>query len=34
MQNVTNEIKVKLVNNKKDYLNCTVKQTYMWHKIC
>ena len=34
MQNLKNEIKVKLVSNKKDYLNRTVKQTYMWQKMC
>ena len=26
-------INVKLVNNEKDYLKCTSKPSYMWHKI-
>ena len=33
MENMRNRINVKLVNNKKDYLKCTSKQSYMSHKI-
>ena len=33
MENLKNRIDVKLVNNKKDYLKCTSKQSYMSHKI-
>ena len=33
MENLTNRINVKLVNNKKDYLKCTSKTSYMSHKI-
>ena len=33
MENVRNRINVKLVNNKKDYLECTSKLSHMSHKI-
>ena len=33
MENLRNRINVKLVNNKKDYLKCTSKPSYMSHKI-
>ena len=33
MENIRNRINVKLVNNKKDYLKCTLKPSYMSHKI-
>ena len=33
MGNVGNRIDLKLVNNKKDYLKCTSKPSYMSHKI-
>ena len=33
MGNLRNRINVKLVNNKKDYLKCRSKQSYMLHKI-
>ena len=33
MENVRNRINVKLVNNKKDYLKCTSKPSYMLQKI-
>ena len=33
MENLRNRIDVKLVNNEKDYLNCTSKASYMSHKI-
>ena len=32
-KNLRNRIDVKLVNNKKDYLKCTSKPSYMSHKI-
>ena len=33
MENLRNRINVRLVNNKKDYLECTLKQSYMSHKV-
>ena len=33
MEKLRNRINVKLANNKKDYLKCTSKPRYMWHKI-
>ena len=33
MENIRNRINVKLVNNKKDYSKCTLKPSYMSHKI-
>ena len=33
MENVRNRIDVRLENNKKDYLKCTSKPSYMSHKI-
>ena len=33
MENLRNRTDVKLVNNKKDYLKCTAKPSYMSHKI-
>ena len=33
MENLRNRINVKLVNNKKDYLKCTSRPSYMLHKI-
>ena len=33
MENLRNRINVKLVNNKKVYLKCTSKPSYMPHKI-
>ena len=33
MENLTNRIDVKLVNNEKGYLKCTSKPSYMSHKI-
>ena len=33
MENVRNRIDVKLVNNKKDYLKCTWKSSYMLRNI-
>ena len=33
MENLRNRINIKLVNNKKDYLKCTSKPSYMSHKI-
>ena len=33
MENLRNRIYVKLVKNKKDYLKCTSKPSYMSHKI-
>ena len=33
MENLRNRTDVKLVNNKKDYLKCTSKPSYMSHKI-
>ena len=32
MENLRNRIDVKLLNNKKDYLKCTSKPSYMSHK--
>ena len=32
-ENLRNRINVKLVKNKKDYLKCTSKPSYMSHKI-
>ena len=32
-ENLRNRINVKLVNNKKSYLKCTLKPKYMQHKI-
>ena len=33
MENLTNGIDVKLVNNEKDYVKCISKPSYMSHKI-
>ena len=33
MENVKNTVYLKLVNNKKDYLKCASKSSYMSHKI-
>ena len=33
MENERNIINVTLVNNKKDYLKCTSKPSYVLHKI-
>ena len=33
MKNLRNRINIKLVNNKKDYLKCTSKPSYMSRKI-
>ena len=33
MENLRNRIDVKLVNNAKDYLKCTSKQSYIMDKI-
>ena len=33
MENLRNKVSVQLVNNKKDYLRCTSKPSYMSHKI-
>ena len=33
MENLRNRIDVKLVNNRKGYLKCKSKPSYMWHKI-
>ena len=33
MENLRKQIDVKLVNNKKDYLKCTSKPSYMSHQI-
>ena len=33
MENLRNRINVKLVNNEEDYLKCTLKPSYMSHKI-
>ena len=33
MEKLRNRINVKLVNNKKDYLKCTTKPSYMSHKM-
>ena len=33
MENLRNRIHVKLVNNEKDYLNCTSKPSCMSNKI-
>ena len=33
MGNLRNRVNVELVNNKKVYLKCTRKPSYMWHKI-
>ena len=33
MKNLRNRIDVKLVNNEKDYLQCTSKPSYMSRKI-
>ena len=32
-ENMRNRINARLVNNKKDYLECTLKQSYMSHKV-
>ena len=32
-ENVRNRIDLKVVNNKKDYLKCTSKPSYLSHKI-
>ena len=34
MENLKNRINVQLVNNEKDYLECTSKLGYLSHKIC
>ena len=33
LENVRNRVDVKVVNNKKGYLKCTSKSSYMSHKI-
>ena len=33
MENLRKRIDVKLLSNKKDYLKCTSKPSYMLHKI-
>ena len=33
MESLRNKVDVKLVNNKKDYLKCTSKPSYISHKI-
>ena len=33
MENLRNRVSAKLLNNKKDYLKCTSKPSYMSHKI-
>ena len=33
MENLRNRIDIKLVKNKKDYLKCTSKPSYISHKI-
>ena len=33
MENLRSRISVKLVNNKKDYLKCISKPSYMSHKV-
>ena len=33
MENLTNKIIIKLVNNEKDYLKCTSKPSYISHRI-
>ena len=33
IENIRNRISLKLVNNKKYYLKCTSKPSYMLHKI-
>ena len=33
MENLRHRTNIKLLNNKKDYLKCTWKTSYMWHKI-
>ena len=33
MENMRNRINARLVNNKKDYLECTLKQSCMSHKV-
>ena len=33
MENLRNRINVKIVNNKRDYIKCTSKPSYMSHKI-
>ena len=33
MANLRNRVNVRLVNNEKDYLECTSKSNYMSHKI-
>ena len=33
MENKRNRIDIRLVNNKKDYLECTSKLCSMWHEI-
>ena len=33
MENLRNKVSVQLVNNKKDYLRCTSKPSYMSYKI-
>ena len=33
IENLRNRIDVKLVNNEKDYLQCTSKPSYISHKI-
>ena len=32
-ESLRNRINVQLVNNKTDYVKCTLKLIYMWHKI-
>ena len=33
IENLRKRIDLKLVNNEKNYLKCTLKPSYMWHKI-
>ena len=33
MENLRHRTNIKLLSNKKDYLKCTWKASYMWHKI-
>ena len=33
IENLRKRIDLKLVNNEKNYLKCTLQPSYMWHKI-
>ena len=33
MENLRNRINIKLINNRKEYVKCTSKPSYMLHKI-